>query len=682
MRVNNQTIAAKVGLPVAILLVAVAVILCIAPTRIVRSEWLANSTSVVECDVGIITDELDEICDTAVLINSAVCELYQTIFNSGMGEQAMGFLCRMASDDLEARSIAVYDTTGNLISPASYASKASNSADVSAALKGKSLKGMRFEGNDLVAYSIQPARMPGQISGTIGAIEITKSLSTPEIVNAFPEVVGCEFTIVKDNIRLHTSIEGQEGTKISDEVYNALKSGSNWVGVVDINGEDYMGHYWPVPEVPGLSLFVGESVDSMNTACGYINSLIMTLEIGANAIILALFGVLLFFVVIKPVKTTIKAVNNLSTGDADLTKRIPVKSNDEIGKLAEGVNNFIILLQDMMKAIQDKSEQVAYVVDDLGNTAQETASATTEIMANIDSVKTQANHQSNAVVNTQGIINESDNHMKKLNQNVLAQTSDINESSAAIEEMLGNIASVTSSANKMTTSFADLTKVINEGSGNVKSCSEVIKEISVKSKVLAEANNTIKSISSQTNLLAMNAMIESAHAGEAGKGFAVVADEIRKLAENSSNQAASIALNIKEITALIQQGGQLSALSQASFESIDSQLGIVDPLVRQISNAMDEQSSGSSQILESLSNMKEKANSVGDNCSNVATALDKVGNDMESVAMISNTILGSMDEMAAGSQQISKATQNVSDLALNTKEAIDGITHLIGQFKV
>lgn len=78
--------------------------------------------------------------------------------------------------------------------------------------------------------------------------------------------------------------------------------------------------------------------------------------------------------------------------------------------------------------------------------------------------------------------------------------------------------------------------------------------------------------------------------------------------------------------------------------------------------------------------MKEKSSSVSDDCTNVSSALQSVRNDMESVAMISNTILGSMDEMSAGSQQISKATQNVSDLALNTKEAIDEITNLIGKF--
>ena len=180
----------------------------------------------------------------------------------------------------------------------------------------------------------------------------------------------------------------------------------------------------------------------------------------------------------------------------------------------------------------------------------------------------------------------------------------------------------------------------------------------------------------------MNAMIESAHAGDAGKGFAVVADEIRKLAENSSDQAKAIEENIKDITNLINEGGRLADLSQKGFETIDTQVGVVDPLVVQISNAMDEQTAGSSQVLEALTNMKEEAVQVDESSQTLSKGVSDIGQNMSAVNEISSTILGSMDEMAAGSQQISKATQNVSDLALKTKDSIDGINSLIGKFKI
>ena len=358
-----------------------------------------------------------------------------------------------------------------------------------------------------------------------------------------------------------------------------------------------------------------------------------------------------------------------------------MRGGDEFQDLSEGVNNFIEMLQNMIKQLGEKTTDVKDVIQELGTSSQESASATAEIMANIESVKNQSSNQVNAVQNANTVIASSSETMRKLKENIVAQTSDITESSAAIEQMIGNIHSVTDSTEKMSSSFADLEKLIKEGADNVKACSEVIKQVEGKSLVLADANNTIKSISSQTNLLAMNAMIESAHAGEAGKGFAVVADEIRKLAENSSAQAKAIEENIKDITDLINEGGRLSDLSQTSFDNIDAQVNVVDPLVSQISNAMEEQTSGSSQILEALGNMKDESVLVDDSSKLLSDGFVKIDQDMEAVNQISSTVMGSMDEMAAGSKQISEATQMVSELALKTKDAMDAIDDMLGKFK-
>lgn len=151
--------------------------------------------------------------------------------------------------------------------------------------------------------------------------------------------------------------------------------------------------------------------------------------------------------------------------------------------------------------------------------------------------------------------------------------------------------------------------------------------------------------------------------------------------QNSSAQAKAIEENIKDITDLINEGGRLSDLSQTSFDNIDAQVNVVDPLVSQISNAMEEQTSGSSQILEALGNMKDESVLVDDSSKLLSDGFVKIDQDMEAVNQISSTVMGSMDEMAAGSKQISEATQMVSELALKTKDAMDAIDDMLGKFK-
>ena len=131
-----------------------------------------------------------------------------------------------------------------------------------------------------------------------------------------------------------------------------------------------------------------------------------------------LIFILIYIFVLKPVKNTDKAISALSSGDADLTHRLPVKGKDEIAKLCSGVNNFMNLLQDLIREIVENSRVIQDVVNDLGSSSQETASATAQIMANIDSVKNQSKNQFNAVKNTDEIIDAANGFMKDLKTNI------------------------------------------------------------------------------------------------------------------------------------------------------------------------------------------------------------------------------------------------------------------------
>ncbi len=676
-KLNARSVSLKIIIPTILILVLSSILLTGGTTQVVTNKWFDNSMNTLRHNKLIaeefVQEEINQNGNLALEMASAFASSYK----DGMNVDGW---CKAAVEGGKADSITIYDANGNIISSTKYAKKEVVSNATLQAQKGNgAIKSILTSDDYFMAVATQPAIVDGKV---VGIIEVATDISNDKFLNRMSDAVGCEFTVIKEDERIHTTIQGQKGTKISAAVYAALKEGKIWEGKVKINGEDYIASYWPYPEIPGLSLFVGLNVEAMNTACASISRFILGVQVLSCTIILILIIVLFMLVILNPINKSRKAIEGLSSGDADLTYRLPIRGKDEISELSRGVNKFLDMMQNMIRELVEKSREINDVINELGQSAQDTASATTEIMANIESVKNQSINQSNAVANTSEIISKSNGFMKNLSDNIVAQTSDITESSAAIEELIGNINSVSNSTGKMSSAFQDLANVIREGSQNVAACSEVIKQVEEKSKLLADANNTIKSISSQTNLLAMNAMIESAHAGEAGKGFAVVSDEIRKLAENSGKQSNAIEENIKEITKLIVEGGKLSELSKKSFESIDSQVNVVDPLVVHISNAMEEQATGSSQILESLSNMKNESTSVDDSSKQLNEGMGNINQDMEAVNQISSTILGSMDEMAAGSEQISRATQNVSELAHKTLDAMQIINDYINQFKV
>lgn len=679
MKLRIRSIFFKLVCPVILVLGISAMVLVLGLVKVVSARLIQNIQADVASDRFIVEDLINE----ELVYGDSVADFASSFFSgilTNNAANAVNEVSKMAFESLDLEYIAIFDTDGNLISPSEYAHGAVVSDDVQAALEGSPVSNLKMvAGSLLTTDSCRPIYVNGEV---VAAVEITTNLSDSDFLDRMPEKVGCDVAVIYKNKVVASTIKPLLGQSVSADVLADMEDDDTWVGEYDIDSTTYVAHCWEFSELDDCKLLVAQKATGIYKSTSGIKSIVLVANIINTIVVMIVTLILIWIFVYKPLKRTNKAITNLSSGEADLSVRLPERGGDEFEDLASGINKFMALLQQLMKDLHLRASDIKAVIQELGTSSQETASATAEIMANIESVKNQSSNQVNAVQNVSSVIENSSNSMNKLKENIVAQTSDITESSAAIEQMIGNIHSVTDSTEKMSSSFSDLERLIKEGAENVKACSEVIKQVEEKSLVLADANNTIKSISSQTNLLAMNAMIESAHAGEAGKGFAVVADEIRKLAENSSAQAKAIEENIKDITDLISEGGRLSDLSQSSFENIDNQVNVVDPLVSQISNAMEEQTSGSSQILEALGNMKDESVLVDDSSKLLSDGFVKIDKDMQAVTQISSTVMGSMDEMAAGSKQISQATQIVSELAAKTKDAMSAVDEMLLKFKV
>jgi len=215
--------------------------------------------------------------------------------------------------------------------------------------------------------------------------------------------------------------------------------------------------------------------------------------------------------------------------------------------------------------------------------------------------------------------------MDKLNGQLESQSAAITESSAAIEEMIANTRSVSSTLSRNAQNVKDLQEAAAVGQSGLNEVATDFKEIARESESLLEINSVMQNIASQTNLLSMNAAIEAAHAGESGRGFAVVADEIRKLAESSSRQSKTIGTVLKKIKGSIDKITKSTDNVMTKFEAIDGGVKTVADQESGILNAMEEQSAGSTQIMQAIAQVNDITGQVKEDAKQIVEAAAKLG---------------------------------------------------------
>jgi len=395
-------------------------------------------------------------------------------------------------------------------------------------------------------------------------------------------------------------------------------------------------------------------------------------------------ALLLFFLqrIFTPLSKIITILKEVSLGEGDLTKRITIHKENEIGELANYFNMTLDKIKKLVVIIKAEAAHLHTTGNDLAYNMHGTANAVHHITDSLQNVRQKVINQSASVTETHATMEEVTANIERLDKNVERQTESVSQSSSAIEEMLANIQSVTQTLIRNAENVDELIKASDIGRSSLQKVTQDIQEIAHESEGLLAINVVMENIASQTSLLSMNAAIEAAHAGETGKGFAVVAAEIRKLANSSTEQSKTISDVLKKIKTAIDEMTISTNMVSEKFTAIDERVHVVSDQEINIRNAMEEQGQGSKQILDAVSVLNEKTQMVKQGSMKMLEGSNEVIRESESLEKATIEISEAMNEMTTGAEEIKAAISHVNEISKKTKEYIEILVSEVSKFKV
>ncbi|MED4685235.1 methyl-accepting chemotaxis protein [Bacillus mycoides] len=356
---------------------------------------------------------------------------------------------------------------------------------------------------------------------------------------------------------------------------------------------------------------------------------------------------------VKPIQQIDTKLKELASQEGDLTARLQVNSNDEIGAIATSFNKMLENLQHIINRVQKTSVEVQTASENMLEKTNTSREATIRVQSS----------------------------MSNLNSSIQSQTSSMEESSTAMDDMAISVQRIAESASSVAELAVATYEHANDGSTviqksvsqmttiheAVNATSEVVERLITHTKYIDTAVQSISNIAEQTNLLALNASIEAARAGEQGKGFAVVADEVRKLAEQSKTAAKDINQLLHQIQNDTETAS--SMMSQGRSEAIE---GIT--VVREAGTSF-------TTIVEQVNKVSTQMQDISATAEEMAASAEEMNASLNNIASISNEVSSETAATAQSAEQKVIVMNEMTLTAKQMKQTVEELDQLVSHFK-
>ena len=541
--------------------------------------------------------------------------------------------------------------------------------------------------NFVVPIKSEDNRILGGLLGRVNALSLSELLTDVKARgDSYSFMVNKDAVIIAHTTRPEIITQSPAELSKTEPMFSSLATAIEYMiskpegdhTHYNVEGKDMMCAFMPVGKHNMIVAITADEASLMYEVNNLRNLIVVIVAV------FMVIGLLAAIYIANFIARRLKNVQNTVTrlGSGDFSKYHKVLVQDEIGAIADALNKCMDSIKHLVSTIKERGAMLSDTGKQLSDDMTKTTDAMNHIDRNMENINNRMENQSASVIETSSTMRQIITTINKLSDNVESQSQSVAQSSSAIEEMLANIQSVTQTLIKNTESVKTLARASDAGRSGLQEVASDIQEIARESEGLMEINSVMENIAGQTNLLSMNAAIEAAHAGDAGKGFAVVADEIRKLAESSSEQSKTISGVLKKIKESIDKITLSTNTVLTKFEDIDKNVKVVSQQEDNIRISMEEQSSGSKQILEAIGKLNELTRHVKGSSDEMREGSKQVITESENLEQVTAEITNAMKEMGDGTHQIGSAVKRVNETATQNEGNIGFLVKEVEKFKV